>query len=451
MDNLLIIGGSDAGISAALRAREVAPSCRVTVMLADDYPNYSICGLPFFLSGEIPDWRALAHRTREELLSQGIRLLPNHKATAVRPENKSVVVSSSSREKTLSYDRLILATGAASRKPGHIKGLNTPGVFFLRWMADSFAIAQHIERNNPTAALIIGSGYIGLEMADALTRRGLAVTLAGHSQNVLKTVDPALGRRVVAELERNNVRVVSGVGVEEIVAADGRLMAFGTGGFQAQVDLVLVATGAEPEVGLAKSGKVPLGYSGAIKVDRRMETGVPGIFAAGDCVETWHRLLEKSLYLPLGTTAHKQGRIAGENALGGHKEYAGTLGTQVLKLFDLAIARTGLNDAEARLEGFSPLTVETQCWDHKNYYPGAHQLHIRVTGDRSTGVLLGAQIVGHWQAGVAKRIDVFAAAIFHGMKVEEVEQLDLSYTPPLSNPWDPVQMSAEAWCRTAYP
>ncbi|WP_075353359.1 FAD-dependent oxidoreductase [Desulfovibrio sp. DV] len=450
MDNLLIIGGSDAGISAALRAREVAPSCSVTVMLADDYPNYSICGLPFFLSGEIPDWRALAHRTREELLRQGIRLLPDHKATAVRPEEKIVVVSSSSGGKTLSYDRLILATGAASRKPGHIKGLDTPGVFFLRWMADSFAIAQHIERNTPTSALIIGNGYIGMEMADALTRRGLAVTLVGHSQHVLKTVDPTLGRLVLAELERNSVRVASGVDVEEIGVRDGRLMAIGSGGFQAQVDLVLVATGAEPEVGLAKSGKVPLGYGGAIKVNRRMETGVPGIFAAGDCVETWHRLLEKSLYLPLGTTAHKQGRIAGENALGGRKEYAGTLGTQVLKLFDLAIARTGLNDAEARLEGFSPLTVETECWDHKNYYPGAHRLHIRVTGDRTTGYLLGAQIIGHWQTGVAKRIDVFATAIFNRMKVEEVEQLDLSYTPPLSNPWDPVQMSAEAWCRTAY-
>lgn len=451
MDNLLIIGGSDAGISAALRAREVAPSCSVTVMLADDYPNYSICGLPFFLSGEIPDWRALAHRTREELLRQGIRLLPSHKATAIRPEEKIVVVSSSSGEKTLSYDRLILATGAASRKPGHIKGLDTPGVFSLRWMADSFAIAQHIERNAPTSALIIGSGYIGLEMADALTRRGLAVTLVGHSQHVLKTVDPALGRLVVAELERNSVRVVSGVDVEEIGVRDGRILAIGSGGFQALVDLVLVATGAEPEVGLAMSGEIPLGYGGAIRVDRRMETGVPGIFAAGDCVETWHRLLGKSVYLPLGTTAHKQGRIAGENALGGHKEYAGTLGTQVLKLFDLAIARTGLNDAEGLLEGFSPLTVETECWDHKKYYPGAHRLHIRVTGDRSTGHLLGAQIIGHWLAGVAKRIDVFATAIFHGMKVEEVEQLDLSYTPPLSNPWDPVQMSTEIWRRSAYP
>jgi NADPH-dependent 2,4-dienoyl-CoA reductase/sulfur reductase-like enzyme len=178
-----------------------------------------------------------------------------------------------------------------------------------------------------------------------------------------------------------------------------------------------------------------------------METNVPDIYAAGDCVETWHRLLNAPTYLPLGTTAHKQGRIAGENAVGGHREFAGTLGTQVVKVFDVAIARTGLRDAEARHAGFDPLTVESTHLDHKGYYPDAHEIRIRLTGDRSTGRLLGAQMIGHFQAEVAKRIDIFAAAIFHGMCVDDLNMLDLSYTPPVSSPWDPVQMSAQAWVK----
>jgi NADPH-dependent 2,4-dienoyl-CoA reductase/sulfur reductase-like enzyme len=445
MANLVIIGGSDAGISAALRARELDPAGTVTVLLADDYPNYSICGLPFFVSGEVADWRALAHRTRDDLLAQGIRLLPRHRATALRLREKTIVVSSPATESLLAYDRLVIATGAVSRRPGHIRGLDTPGVFTLRWMADGLALADYLERRGPASALIVGSGYIGLEMADALRRRGLAVTVAGRSPSLLRTVDAAMGEGLKAELERHGVAVANGVAIESIEAAGGQLIAKASDGFQARAGLVLVAAGAEPAVDLARAAGLALGQGGAIQVGRAMDTAVPDVFAAGDCVETWHRLLGKTVYLPLGTTAHKQGRIAGENALGGHTAYAGTLGTQVVKVFDLVVARTGLGEAEAGAAGFSPLTVETSCWDHKAYYPGARRLSLRVTGDRATGRLLGAQILGPWQAEVAKRIDVFATALFHGMRVGDLEQLDLSYTPPLGSPWDPVQMGAAAW------
>jgi NADPH-dependent 2,4-dienoyl-CoA reductase/sulfur reductase-like enzyme len=192
---------------------------------------------------------------------------------------------------------------------------------------------------------------------------------------------------------------------------------------------------------------VALGERQAIGVTRRMETSVPDIYAAGDCVETWHRLLGRPTYLPLGTTAHKQGRVAGENAVGGRREFAGSLGTQVVKVFDVVVARTGLRDVEAQQAGCDPLTVESTSWDHKVYYPGAHELRMRVTGDRRTGRLLGAQMVGHVQGEVAKRIDIFAAALYAGMAVDELNALDLSYTPPVSSPWDPVQMSAQAWIK----
>lgn len=445
---LLIIGGSDAGISAALRARELDQEADVTVLLADDYPNFSICGLPFFLSGEVPDWRALAHRTREELLGYGIQLLTRHNVTAISPDTREVVVSTPEGcEVSLSYDRLIVATGAVSRNSLATAGLEyseNQGVFPLRWMKDSFAIDEYVRRRKPHSVAIIGGGYIGMEMADAFTRRGLRVTVVGRS--VLKTVDTPFGELIRVALERNGV-VVAQTSVEAVQAKDGSLSISNADGFQIQSDMVLVAAGAAPEVGLAKASGIELGHSGAIKVNRRMETNLPHIYAAGDCVETWHHLLGHPVYLPLGTTAHKQGRIAGENAVGGSMAFSGSLGTQLIKIFDLVVARTGLRDAEALVEGFSPLTVETTCWDHKNYYPGAQQFKIRVTGDKTSGRLLGAQILGHWQSEIAKRIDVVATAIYHGMQMKDVELLDLSYTPPLGSPWDPIQMSAQAWCR----
>jgi NADPH-dependent 2,4-dienoyl-CoA reductase/sulfur reductase-like enzyme len=448
MKRLVIIGGSDAGIMAALRARELDRSAEVTVVLADEYPNFSICGLPFYLSGEIADWPTLAHRTREDLVGEGIHLLTRHTATAIRPDSNAVVLSDpSGLQIVLPYDSLVLATGAKSRKPSYVKDLDLPGLFFLRWMEDGFNLESYVRENAPRSALIVGGGYIGMEMADALTRRGLAVTIVGRSQSVHKSVDFELGRLIQHELERHGVAVTNEVAISEISFHDGKLTALGADGFRAETDLVLMATGAEPATGLAASAGIALGQNGAIQVNRRMETSVPGIFAAGDCVETWHRLLHRRHYIPLGTTAHKQGRVAGENAVDGNSEYAGSLGTQVVKIFDLAVARTGLLESEAKAEGFSPLTVQSEEWDHKAYYPGAHRLFIRVTGDRETGHLIGAQILGHWRSEVAKRIDIFATAIHHGMKVHELGDLDLSYTPPLGSPWDPVQSSALAWER----
>jgi NADPH-dependent 2,4-dienoyl-CoA reductase/sulfur reductase-like enzyme len=178
-----------------------------------------------------------------------------------------------------------------------------------------------------------------------------------------------------------------------------------------------------------------------------METNIRDIYAAGDCVETWHPLTKKCTYLPLGTTAHKQGRVAGENAVGGHAEFAGSLGTQVVKIFDLVIARTGLLENEAREAGFDPVSIHHEAWDHKIYYPGATQLQVRISGDRKTHQLLGAQIAGRYGAEVSKRIDILATAIFNEMTVDSLSHLDLSYTPPLSSPWDPVQMASQAWIK----
>ena len=306
----------------------------------------------------------------------------------------------------------------------------------------------------PASAVIVGAGYIGLEMADALTVRGLAVTQMEQLAEVLPTVDPQLGALVHAELAARGVEVLTGTTVHAVTRAAagqaGRLQVQATAPDGSAVtrgtDMVLVVVGVRPETTLAAGAGAALGVKGAIAVDPGMRTSLPDVFAAGDCVITHHRLLGET-YLPLGTTAHKQGRVAGENVLGGNRQFAGSLGTQVVKIFDQAAARTGLRDHEAKEAGFDPVTVGSEADDHKAYYPGSHRITMRVTGDRATGRLLGLQLFGHRHAEIAKRIDIAATAIYNNMTVDAVSDLDLSYTPPLGSPWEAVQMGAQAWVR----
>jgi NADPH-dependent 2,4-dienoyl-CoA reductase/sulfur reductase-like enzyme len=449
VSRILIVGGSDAGVMAALKAREVDPSVEVAMMLADRYPNFSVCGLPFFLSGEVADWEALAHRSAGDITARGIELLPGHLATGIDlSTNRVLAQSEDGLGKTLAYDTLIIATGARSRVAG-IEGIDLPGVHALHTMADGLAIRARLDAGEVERAVVIGAGYIGVEMADALARRGIEVVLAGKSPTVMPTVDASLAEPIREELERNGVEVVMGTTVGAISTSGTALEVRGEPGFSRRADLVLVAGGVGPNSDLATGANIATGPRRAIRVDRQMRTSAPRVLAAGDCVETWHRILQEATYLPLGTTAHKQGRVAGEVAAGGDRSFQGSLGTQVVKVFELAVARTGLRDEDARQAGFAPLTVEAAPWHHKAYYPGAQRLHMRVTGDLETGRLLGAQIVGHWQAEVAKRIDVFASALFHASAVDGLNDLDLSYTPPMGAPWDAVQEAAQAWLTAA--
>ena len=461
--HLVAIGGSDAGISAALRARELDPATEVTVVVADAYPNFSICGIPYYISGEVTHWRNLAHRTTADLEATGMRLRLDTTARQLDvPGRKLIVTTPGGIEDVISYDKLIIGTGALPVRPP-ISGLTGPGalgaadgVHLLHSMGDTFALMRTLEDTAPAAAVIVGAGYIGLEMADALVTRGLSVTQMEQLPEVLPTVDPGLGTLVHGQLAGHGVDVLTGTTVRQVSRAAsggaGRLRVEATMAAGQAVtrpaDLVLVVVGVRPDADLAARAGAATSIRGAITVDRAMRTSLPDVLAAGDCVTTWHRLLGDS-YLPLGTTAHKQGRVAGENALGGNREFAGSLGTQVVKIFDHAAARTGLRDHEAVEAGFDPVTVESQADDHKAYYPGSHRITMRVTGDRATGRLLGMQLFGHRHAEVAKRIDIAATAIFHSMTVDAMSDLDLSYTPPLGSPWEAVQMGAQAWIREA--
>ena len=457
--HLVMIGGSDAGISAALRARELDPGADVTVVVADAYPNFSICGIPYYVSGEVTHWRNLAHRSIADLEAAGMWLRLDTTARRIDVPGRKLLVTSADGEELLGYDKLVVGTGAIPVRPP-ISGLAGPealgpgdGVHLLHSMGDTFAVMRTLEQAAPASAVIVGAGYIGLEMADALTVRGLAVTQMEQLGEVLPTVDPELGALVHAELAGHGVEVLTGTTVQAITRAQagqpGRLQVEATADGKAvtrTADMVLVVVGVRPDTALAAEAGAKLGVKGAIAVDKGMRTNLPDVLAAGDCVVTHHRLLAET-YLPLGTTAHKQGRVAGENAVGGNREFAGSLGTQVVKIFDQAAARTGLRDHEAAPAGFDPVTVASQADDHKAYYPGSHHIHMRVTGDRTTGRLLGLQLFGHRHAEIAKRIDIAATAIFNHMTVDAISDLDLSYTPPLGSPWEAVQMGTQAWVR----
>jgi NADPH-dependent 2,4-dienoyl-CoA reductase/sulfur reductase-like enzyme len=261
------------------------------------------------------------------------------------------------------------------------------------------------------------------------------------------TLDPDLAAELEQTLARHDVAVHTSTPVQAISQPDGGagLVVHGPAAARWQAEVVLVVTGVRPDSHLAAQAGLRLGVAGAVAVDRRMRTSAPGVLAAGDCVVTYHRLLEQDTYLPLGTTAHKQGRIAGETATGGTRAFAGSLGTQVVRVFDRVVAATGLRDGQAAQTGFDPVTVAAEAFDHKAYYPGATPLQVRLTGDRRSGRLLGAQLLGHVGAEVAKRIDILATAIAFHAKIEELSDLDLSYTPPLGSPWDALQHAAHAW------
>ncbi|KHK98338.1 CoA-disulfide reductase [Microbacterium mangrovi] len=453
MTHIAVIGGSDAGISAALRARELDPTVDVTVVVADAYPNFSICGIPYYFTGEVSPWQSLAHRTHGDLEAAGMALRLNTFATAIDVPGKLLTVrDQDGLEQQIGYDELVVGTGALPSYAG-IAGMDDlgpdDGLHVIHTMGDTFALQRQLDEQDPRSAIIIGAGYVGLEMAEAFTARGMQVTQLQRGSEVLSTLDPELAGQVRTELERHGVDVHTGTTVHRIEKTPAGITAHGTRAGQPvthTAPLVLAVVGVRPNTALLEQAGATLGAGRAVVVDEQMRTGIPHVFAAGDGVITHHRLLGRT-YLPLGTTSHKQGRVAGENALGGNARFAGSVGTQVVKVFDLVAARTGLRDHEASGAGFRPRTVQAAADDHKRYYPGAQPISIRITGDTQTGRLLGAQLIGRLGTETAKRVDTYATGLHAGLTVEQVSELDLSYTPPLGSPWDAVQVATQAWSR----
>jgi NADPH-dependent 2,4-dienoyl-CoA reductase/sulfur reductase-like enzyme len=434
-ERLLIIGGVAAGMSAASRARKLDPRLEIVVLEKGRHVSYGICGLPYYLSGQIADARELIVYTPEffrEKRNIDVRL--EHEATEIEPGRKIVRgLRKGSQPVEFHYDKLIIATGGAPL--AEIPGAKLPNVFTCNDLDTAIRARAFLDEQRPKKAVVVGSGYIGLEVADALTRRGIEVTVLERSGTVLEAIEPEIAEQVEKTLAAHGVRLVKDAAVNAIAAgAQGfaTTVQFGAGG-TAAADLVILATGIVPRSELARAAGIQAGTTGAISVDERMLTSVNSIYAAGDCTEVQHLVSGRPAYLPLGTTANKQGRVAGENAAGGNARFEGIVGTLATQIFTLEVARTGLSTEQARGTGFQPDSVSITSTSRAKYLDGKPIL-VSLIWDRASDRLLGCQMCG--EEGVAKRIDVAAMALHARMRVPDMLHLDLSYAPPFAPVWD---------------
>jgi NADPH-dependent 2,4-dienoyl-CoA reductase/sulfur reductase-like enzyme len=445
-EGLVIVGGVAAGLAAAMEARRAAPGLPVTVFERTRDISYGACGLPYVVAGLIPSPESLILHTPEYFRERhDIDVRLDAEVLELLPSKSVVRVREAEGVREVGYDALVLATGAAAVCP-EIPGRELEGVFVLRHLRDGRSMLRFIEEARPRAAVVVGAGYIGLEMAEAFRARGLSTTLVESSETVMGALAGGARDRVVEELRANGVEVHFGERAVGFEGARGRVARVLTdSGRAVEADIVSIGVGVRPEVALARDAGLEVGESGALVTDERQRTSAPGVYAAGDCCEVLHRVSGRRVWHPLGQPAVRQGWVAGANAAGGDTNvaarYAGVVGTTAVKVFGVEAARTGLSLAEARAGGFDASEVESASHSRAGYYPGGSEIYTRVVSD-GRGRLLGAQLVG--REGVAQRVDVFAAALHAGMKVEEVERLDLAYAPPFAPTIDPIIRAAHA-------
>ncbi|MCB6840603.1 FAD-dependent oxidoreductase [Weissella viridescens] len=441
---LLIIGGSDAGISTALRARELNSDIRITIILADQYPNLSICGIPYAISKEVPQWENLAHRTLGDLEAYDLQFEMNTIVSKIDSDKQLVYASDSQGvESVFHYEDLMVGTGARP-KTIPVEG-DHKGVHVLRTMDDFFSIEDQLKDTQTQSVAIIGAGYVGLEVAEAITCLGLSATVYQRGSEVLSTVEPEMGLIVHNELIEHGVEVVTNAKTNKITNVDGKYYIQNDNEklHSQPYDMVICVIGVVPNSELLiDAGASVDSDSNAVIVNDAMQTNLQHVFAAGDLATTKHRLLGNT-YLPLGTTSHKQGRVAGANIVGKKSTFAGIVGSQVLRVFNLIVARTGILPTEAALADYNPISVTHVVDDHKGYFPGAQQITITLTADEETHKIIGAQLLGHESSEIAKRTDIFATAIYNQMTIEDFSDLDLTYSPVVGAPWDAVQAVAQ--------
>jgi NADPH-dependent 2,4-dienoyl-CoA reductase/sulfur reductase-like enzyme len=423
---LVVVGGVAAGLSAAARARRVDPSLEILVLERGQHVSWAACGLPFYVSGRVASLDDLILHTPDYFRRErNIDVRTGAEVVAIQPARRQVVLRGGER---IRYDKLVIACGA--RPVRELPGADLPHVFTLHTLEDARRLREFIEQRRPQRAVVVGAGYIGLEVADGLAERGLCVTVLEASPYILGRQDRELTEIVTRHLAARGIQFRLGTRVSAIQAE-------GVEGTPA--DLIVVATGVRPNVELAAEAGIELGRHGAIRVNERMETNLAGVYAAGDCAETVHVVTGAPVYIPLGTTANKMGRVAGANAAGRRERFPGVAGTLIVALRDLAVAMTGLSSTEARQAGFSPVSVRIEAPDRSRYM-GSDPTWVELVADRNTTRLLGGSVIG--KRGVAGRINVLAAAITAGMTTEQFAQLDLAYTPPVAPVWDPLLVAA---------
>lgn len=443
-EHLVVIGGVAAGLAAAMEARRASPDSDITVLERTGDISYGACGLPYVIAGVIPSLERLVVHAPEYFRERhGIEIRLRSEALEILPAKSVVRVRVDEVEREIGYSALVIATGAAAVCPP-LPGRDLEGVFALRHMRDGRRVLRFIEETQPQRGVVVGAGYIGLEMAEAFVARGMRTTLIEASDKVMGALGGRACATVAEEMRAHGVEVLFGERVEGFEGAGGRVARVLTQtGRSVEADIVSVGVGVHPEVALARSAGVEIGESGAVVTDERQRTSAAGVYAAGDCCEVLHRVSGKRVWHPLGQPAVRQGWVAGANAVRADSapetRYAGVVGTNAVKVFGLEVARTGLSPEEARDAGFDASETETETLSRAGYYPGALKIYTRLVADRA-GRLLGAQMVA--REGVAQRVDVYAAALHAGLKADDLERLDLAYAPPFAPTIDPIIRAA---------
>ena len=440
-DRIVIIGGDASGMSAASKVRREQPERDILVLERTAFTSYSACGMPYFLGGMFDDFEQLVARSPKTFREKyNIDVRTRHEVTGIDPVNQRVSIrTGQDTEISEAYDQLLIATGARPACP-EVPNASAAGIFGLSTLASGLRVHEFMATNKPGAAVVVGGGYIGLEMAEALIRQGLKVSLVQRSSEVMGTLDPDMGKLVSQALRDIGVTLYLEEQLEAFEEKDGFVTAVVTSLRTLPADLVILGMGVHPNAELAAEAGIPLGAKGAIKVDNRMRTATENIWAAGDCVATVQRLTGQPVYIALGTIANKQGVVAGTNLSGGEALFPGVVGTAVSKICAVEVARTGLQEKELRDLDISYATATIKTKTRAGYYPGAGRITVKMLGEKTSGRLLGAQIVG--MEGAAKRIDIVATALTAGMTVMDLIDLDLSYAPPFSPVWDPIQTAA---------
>ncbi|WP_131741127.1 FAD-dependent oxidoreductase [Actinomadura roseirufa] len=441
-ERLFVIGGDAAGMSAASQARRRrdADDLEITVVERGRHASYSACGIPYYVGGAVSDLDRLIARTPAEFRDRGIDLRPRTEATEIDLDGGRVRVRdlADGGERWEHYDHLMVATGAVPVRPP-LPGADAGGVHGVQILDDGVALRRALDAG-PRRAVVVGGGYIGLEMAEALVARGLEVALVDAADQPMRTLDADMGALVADALRGIGVALHLGEPVEGFDTSGGRVTAVRTAARTLPADLVVLGLGVRPGTDLARAAGIPVGPTGGIVTDRRMRARAERVWAAGDCAETRHLVTGGPAAIALGTHANKQGRVAGINLGGGYATFPGVVGTAVAKICQVEVARTGLNEREAAEAGFETVSAVVASTTRAGYYPGATEMRTKLVAERRTGRLLGAQIVG--EEGAAKRVDGLAIALWNGMTVEEMTGLDLGYAPPFSPVWDPVLIAA---------
>ncbi len=438
---VVIVGGVAGGATAAARIRRLDESAQILVFERSGYVSYANCGLPYYIGGVITDPEELTLQTPESFWERfRVEMKVRHEVTAIHPEQKTVTVRNLETGAVFeeSYDKLLLSPGARPTQPD-LPGIGLDRLFTLRTVEDTFRIHDFVRQQKPRSVVLAGGGFIGLELAENFREQGMEVTIVQRPRQLMSPFDPEMAAFLHAKMRKKGIRLMLGSSVEGFQEKSGTIQVLLKGEEPVSADMAVLAIGVTPDTPLAQKAGLELGIKGSILVNDRMETSVPDIYAVGDAVQVKHFVTGEDALISLAGPANKQGRIAADNICGGDSRFSGSLGSSVIKLFDMTAACTGINERAARKAGIDCDKVYLSPSSHAGYYPGARVMTMKVLFEKGTFRLLGAQIVGY--EGVDKRIDVLAAAIHAGMSAADLKELDLAYAPPYSSAKDPVNMA----------